>query len=94
VTGGNSFSSSESKVAPFDKDTKLSDKHKFDSWSMRLQTRLNKATGRFASCLFHVQDPSHPDKCWGMKGLQAWGFNDDVGAVDKLLENVNSRYKA
>ena len=68
MAGGNSSNSGESKLAPFDhKDTKLSDKQKFESWSTRLKTRLGKAVGRFASCLFHVPDPLNADNCWGMK---------------------------
>ena len=43
----NSSGSNEPKLSPFDhKDTKLSDKQKFESWSMRLKTRLSKANGR------------------------------------------------
>ena len=93
MAGGNSSSSSESKLAPFDhKETKLSDKQKFESWSMRMKTRISKVTGRFASCLFHVPDPLNTDKCLGMKELPTWCFNDDEGAVEKSLENINKWY--
>lgn len=95
MAGGNSSSSSESKLAPFDhKDSKLSDKQKFDSWLTRLRTRLGKAVGRFSSCLFHFPDPLHTDRCWGLLEQPTWCFNDDDGKVDKDHDNVNKWYKA
>jgi len=88
MAAGNSPNSSESKFAPFDhKDTKLSDRQKFENWSTRLKTRLGKATGRFASCLFHVPDAVNTDKCWGLKGLPTWCFNDDKGKIHPRLQN-------
>ena len=95
MAGGTSSSSGESKLAPFDhKDSKLSDKQKFDSWLARLRTRLGKVVGRVSSCLFHVPDPLNADKCWGLLQQPTWCFNDDDGAVDKSHENVNKWYKA
>ena len=88
-------SSSESKLEKFDhKDNKLSDKQKFEHWTLRLKTRISKVTGRFASCLFHVPDALNADKCWGLKDLPTWCFNDDDGAVEKSQENINKWYKA
>ena len=88
-------SSSESKLDKFDhKDNKLSDKQKFEHWTLRLKTRISKVTGRFASCLFHVPDALNADKCWGLKDLPTWCFNDDDGAVEKSQENINKWYKA
>ena len=95
MAGGNSSNSGESKLAPFDhKDTKLSDRQEFESWSTRLKTRLGKAVGRFASCLFHVPDPLNADNCWGMQSLPTWCFNVTKGFVDKSHENINKWYKA
>ena len=95
MAGGTTSSSGESKLAPFDhKDSKLSDKQKFDSWLARLRTRLGKVVGRVSSCLFHVPDPLNADKCWGLLQQPTWCFNDDDGAVDKSHENINKWYKA
>ena len=41
-----------------------------------------------------MPDALNADRCWGLKDLPTWCFNDDDGAVEKSQENINKWYKA